>query len=115
MEQEFTGIYKTYKKKNKSSWLQIYSFRTFEDVLKKIREREVNQAKEIDVARRATSKLMSEMSINEPVSMKSMMKSGIMDAMGSQLNSSVIASSIKAINKLDKNDLNVIICNGSHN
>ncbi len=59
MEQEFTGIYKTYKKKSKSSWLQIYPFRTFEDVLKKIREREVVQTKELDVARKATSKLMS--------------------------------------------------------
>lgn len=45
MEQEFTGIYKTYKKKSKSSWLQIYPFKTFEDVLKKIREREVVQTK----------------------------------------------------------------------
>ena len=46
--------------------------------------------------------------------MKSVMKSGIMDMMGSQLNSSVINSSIRAINKLDKDDLNIMICNGSH-
>ncbi len=72
------------------------------------------QTKELDVARRATSKIMSEVQAMEPVSMKSMMKSGIMDMMGSQLNSSVLTSSIRAINKLDKDDLNIIICNNSH-
>ena len=39
MEAEFTGIYKSFKKKSKASWLQIYPYKTFEDVLKKIRER----------------------------------------------------------------------------
>ena len=57
---------------------------------------------------------MSELNIGSPsfVSMKSM-KSG-MDIMGSQLNTSAISTSIKAIQKLDKNDLNIIICKGDH-
>ena len=29
MEQEFTSIYKNYRKKTKSSWLQIYPFKNF--------------------------------------------------------------------------------------
>lgn len=37
MEAEFTGIYKSFKKKSKVSWLQIYPYKSFEDVLKKIR------------------------------------------------------------------------------
>ena len=41
------------------------------------------------------------------------MRSGI-DAMGSQLNSSVLSASIRAINKLDQNDLNIIIVHGYH-
>ena len=63
----------------------------------------------MDVARKATSKIMSELNF-EPVSMKS----GIMEAMGSQISTSVLSTSIRAINKLDKNDLNIIICNGYH-
>lgn len=34
-------MYKAYKKKSKSSWIQIYQYVTFEDVLRKIREREI--------------------------------------------------------------------------
>ena len=59
MESEFTGIYKAFKKKSKSAWLQIYQFKNFEDVLKKIREREVSQTKEFEIARKATSKIMT--------------------------------------------------------
>jgi hypothetical protein len=37
MENELTGLYKAYKKKSNSSWIQIYKYDTFEDVLRKIR------------------------------------------------------------------------------
>ena len=37
-----------------------------------------------------------------------------MEALGSQINSSVLSSSIRAINKLDKDDVNIIICHGYH-
>ena len=70
--------------------------------------------KEVDIARKVTSKIMSELNIGNPsyVSMKSM-KSG-MDIMGSQLNTSALTQSIKSIQKLDKNDINIIICKGDH-
>lgn len=48
----------------------------------------------------------------DPVSARSM-RSGI-DMGGSQVNTSVLSSSIRAINKLDKNDVNIIICRGHH-
>ena len=66
------------------------------------------------MAKRVTSKIMSQINLDNPsfMSMKSM-KSG-MDVMGSQLNSSVLSTSIRAIQKLDKNDLNIIICRGDH-
>ena len=80
-------------------------------MLKKIREREVVQIKEVDIAIRATSKILQSQSIIEPTSIKS----GIMmEGMGSQLNSSVLGASIRAINKLDQNDLNIIIIHGYH-
>lgn len=39
IEKELIGMYNAYKKKAKSSWIQIYKFITFEDILRKIRER----------------------------------------------------------------------------
>lgn len=68
------------------------------------------QSKEIDIAKRATSKILLSQSNIEPTSMKS----GLMDGMGSQLNSSVLGASIRAINKLDQNDLNIILIHGYH-
>jgi hypothetical protein len=32
-------MYQAYRKKARSSWIQIYKFESFDDVLKKIRER----------------------------------------------------------------------------
>jgi len=43
------------------------------------------------------------------------MRSVFNDGTTSQLNSSVISSSIRAINKLDQNDVNIIIVNNRHN
>ena len=43
------------------------------------------------------------------------MRSVFNDGATSQLNSSVISSSIRAINKLDQNDVNIIIVNNRHN
>ena len=45
------------------------------------------------------------------------MKSGVFDGMsniGSQMNSTVINSSLKTLYKMGKDDLNIIICNGGH-
>lgn len=42
------------------------------------------------------------------------MKSVFMDGATSQLNSSILSSSIRAINKLDQNDVNIIIVHGQH-
>lgn len=47
----------------------------------------------------------------EPLSMKSV----FMEGATSQLNSSILGSSIRAINKLDQNDVNIIISRGGHN
>jgi len=38
-----------------------------------------------------------------------------MEGATSQLNSSILSSSIRAINKLDQNDVNIIIARGDHN
>jgi len=43
------------------------------------------------------------------------MKSFHFDGGTSALNSSILSSSIRAINKLDKNDVNIIISRGDHN
>lgn len=78
--------------------------------MKKIREREVAQTKEVETARRATSKIMMSQSNIDAVSLRS----GLDGGMGSGMNSSVLSASIRAINKLDQNDLNIIICQGHH-
>jgi len=57
--------------------------------------------------------MMSELSVADPMLTARSMKSGF-DMGGSQVNTSVLSSSIRAINKLDKNDVNIIICRGHH-
>jgi hypothetical protein len=57
MEAELTSLYKNYKHKSKTSWIQIHAFNNFDDVLRKIREREIANQKEIDTVRRVTSKI----------------------------------------------------------
>lgn len=112
MEAELTGLYKTYKKKCKSSWIQMYHYSAFEDVLRKIREREVAATKEQDLAKKMTSKLVTSKLMKSTSEIGSM-RSGF-DGASSQLNSSMLGSSIRAINKLDKNDVNIIICLEQH-
>jgi len=42
------------------------------------------------------------------------MKSSFQENITSQLNSSILSSSIRAINKLDQDDINIIICQTNH-
>jgi hypothetical protein len=110
MEKELTGMYRSYKKKAKSSWIQIYKYESFEDILKKIRERSIAYNKEVETAKQVTSRILKSTSEIEAPSMKSI----FMDGATSQLNSTILSSSIKAINKLDQNDVNIIIVHGHH-
>lgn len=58
MEKELTGLYQSYRKKARSSWIQIYKYDSFEDVLRKIRERSIAFSKEVETARQVTSRLL---------------------------------------------------------
>lgn len=102
-------MYQAYRKKAKSSWIQIYKYETFDDVLKKIRERSIAYSKEVETARQVTSRILKSTSEIEAGSMRSVFPDAT-----SQLNSSVLSSSIRAINKLDQNDVNIIIVHGQH-
>jgi hypothetical protein len=108
MEKELTGMYQAYRKKAKSSWIQIYRYQTFDDILKKIRERSVAFNREVETARQVTSRILKSTSEIEAQSMRSAFPEG------GQMGSSVLTSSIRAINKLDQNDVNIIIVHGQH-
>lgn len=110
IEKELIGMYNAYKKKSKSSWIQIYKFITFEDILKKIRERTKAYSKQVETAKQVTSRILKSTSeIQSPSS-----RSIFMEGATSQLNSSILSSSIRAINKVDQNDVNIIIAHGHH-
>ena len=109
MEKELTGMYQAYRRKAKSSWIQIYKYESFEDVLRKIRERSQAFTREQETARQVTSRILKSTSEIEAPSMRSGFESG-----GAGLNSSVLSSSIRAINKLDQHDVNIIIAQAQH-
>ena len=110
MEKELQGMYMAYKKKAKSAWIQIYKYESFEDILKKIRERSIAFNKEVETAKQVTSRILKSTSEIEAPSMKSV----FMDGAGSQMNSSILSPSTRAITKLDQNDVNIVIVNGHH-
>jgi hypothetical protein len=105
MEKELTGMYQAYRRKAKSSWIQIYKYESFEDVLRKIRERSQAFTREQETARQVTSRIILK---STPEIEASSMRSGF-EGGGAGLNSSILSSSIRAISKLDQHDVNIII------
>lgn len=110
IEKKLADLYKTYKKKSRSAWLQVYPFSTFDSLVQSIQSREKSNKSDMKEVKNLTLRktdglfFKTQNSLTDP---QASMLNGTSES--SQNKKSVIASSLNNINRLTRSNENIIL------